>query len=52
MAVTSKAANSPTRPATNPFGVQWYAPLEPITPTSVTNCTTFKNSCKGASNAV
>jgi hypothetical protein len=52
MAVTNSAANRPTSPATKPFGVQWYAPLEPMTATRVTNCTTFKKYCKGASNAV
>jgi len=52
MAVTNSAANSPTNPATKPFGVQWYAPLEPTTPTTTQNWMIFKMICKGASNAV
>lgn len=50
--VAIKAANTPTRPATYPFGVQWYWPFEPTTRTKIENCMNFKKNCMGVHNAV
>ena len=50
--VTRNAASKANSPATYPFGVQWYCPLEPITATTMQNWMTFKMNCKGASYAV
>ena len=41
MTVTNSAAKKATRPATRPFGVQWYWMFEPTTATAVANWMIF-----------
>lgn len=48
--VARNAASTATRPATYPFGVQWYCPFDPTMATTMQNCMIFKN--KGLSHAV